>query len=648
MSAKIAIALAILIGGPITAWAFYQFGPQFGFVLAPMGLAALVGYRIHLRRLAEKTREISEASRIHLATVEALATAIDARDQTASGHVRRTQVYAVGIGRLLGLPENEIEALRTAALLHDIGKLAIPDHIINKPDRLTPAELEKTKVHVRVAASILEKVGFTYPVIPAVKYHRERWDGAGYPDGLVGEQIPVTARVLAVADSYDTLRSERPYRAALPREKARQIVQSWAGTRLDPSIVPVLMRNLSILEAELDAAGFGYPDSENGIPAEHHAYVEQIKLANREVISLYELAREFGSADNLNETLSLFSEKVAEFVPFDACAVYLLDESRQHAVAAHVEGADRNLLASLRVKVGQGATGFTLKSREPVKNVDPDLDFAYASVELTGRYQTMASVPLIDDDELLGAMSIYSHTLARYGDENIRLLDTIANIAAEAIGKSLKHDEATAHALTDPMTGLPNARSLQIQFEKEVARSSRGGSSFQLLMLDLDGFKAVNDSYGHKAGDAMLREVSRVIREQLRDYDFLARYGGDEFVALVPETAPGDVVDLCNRIEEAVCAFKLPVGNSKTASVGVSLGAAGYPTHGENFDEMVAAADKIMYSRKQSRKKFALTHNIGQQAPRPTLDDFAPIAGPSDGSLIVELDERHVISTAVN
>ncbi len=648
MSANIAIALAIFVGGPITAWAFYQFGPQFGFVLVPAVLFAVAAYRIHLKRLAEKTLEISEASRVHLATVEALATAIDARDQTASGHVRRTQIYAVGIGRLLGLPENEIEALRTAALLHDIGKLAIPDHILNKPERLTPAEIEKTKVHVRVAASILDKVGFTNPVVPTVKYHRERWDGSGYPDGLAGDDIPLTARVLAVADSYDTLRSARPYRPAHPREKARQIIQTWAGIRLDPSIVSVLMRNLATLEAELDAAGLGYSDSENPTQVEHHAYVEQIKLANREVISLYELAREFGSADNLQETLRLFAEKVAEFVPFDACAVYLLGDSRQHAAAVHVEGEDRELLSSLHIKVGQGATGYTLKSREPVKNVDPDLDFAYASVELTGRYITMASVPLIVDGELLGAMSIYSHSLVRYGDENIRLLDTIANIAAEAIGKSLKHDEATAHAMTDPMTGLPNARSLQIQFEKEVARSSRGGSSFQLLMLDLDGFKAVNDGHGHKAGDAMLREISRVIREQLRDYDFLARYGGDEFVALVPEAAPGDVADLCNRIEDAVCAYKLPVGNGKTASVGVSLGAAGYPTHGETFDEMVVAADKIMYARKQSRKKFALTHNVGQSQPKPTTEDFAPIVGPSDGSLIVELDERHVISTAIN
>jgi diguanylate cyclase (GGDEF)-like protein len=199
------------------------------------------------------------------------------------------------------------------------------------------------------------------------------------------------------------------------------------------------------------------------------------------------------------------------------------------------------------------------------------------------------------------------------------------------------------------MTGLPNARSLQRQFEKEVSRASRGGSSFQVLMLDLDGFKAVNDTHGHKAGDEMLREISRVIREQLREYDFLARYGGDEFVALVPETEPGDVLDLCDRIEKAVCAFKLPVGEGKTASVGVSLGASGYPQEGETFDQMIVAADKVMYERKVSRKRLALTTNVGT-AYRPKSDlsaDFPNIhttGSPSSDNLIVELDETHVLS----
>ena len=640
----------VIVAAPLVWLLVGYFGLGLVFLLVPLTIAAIVAYRIHLSQLAVKTKEITEASRVHLATVEALATAIDARDQVGVGHVRRTQIYAVGLGRILGLTEKEIDALRTGALLHDIGKLAIPDHILNKPGGLTPAELEKTKIHPQVGALILEKVGFDSPVIPTIKYHHEYWNGRGYPEGLSKDNIPLTARILAVADAFDTIRGARPYRPALPREKARQIIQSEAGERFDPMIVDTLLRNLASLEAEIQIQGLNYTDAAMARPGNaKQNYVEQIKLANREVFSLYELAREFSSSVDLQTTLEMFAKKIGEFVPFDTCALYLLDHTKRSATATHVEGKNVDLLRLRQIKVGQGATGFALKSREIVQNVEPDLDFQYSQTELTQLYRTMASVPLIADEELIGAVTIYAQDLDAYGEEHIRLLETISRIAADAIGKSLKHDEATTHALTDPMTGLPNARSLQRQFEKEVARASRGGSSFQVLMLDLDGFKSVNDSYGHKAGDEMLREISVVIREQLREYDFLARYGGDEFVALVPETEPGDVVDLCDRIEKAVSSFKLPVGDGKTASVGVSLGASGYPQEGETFDQMIVAADKVMYERKVSRKRFALTHNVGavnrtKSDLSANFPDIHVTSSPSSDNLIVELDETHVLS----
>jgi putative nucleotidyltransferase with HDIG domain len=179
-------------------------------------------------------------------------TAIDARDQVGVGHVRRTQIFAVGIGECLGLSEAEIQALRAGALLHDIGKLAVPDHILNKPGRLTPAEMEKMKIHSSVGASILEKVGFNYPVVPTVKYHHEMWDGGGYPEGLKGENIPLTARILTVADAYDALRGVRSYRDAVSREEARKFLINAAGKQFDPKIVDVFLRNLSRFEQQMD------------------------------------------------------------------------------------------------------------------------------------------------------------------------------------------------------------------------------------------------------------------------------------------------------------------------------------------------------------------------------------------------------------
>src|SRR6266542_5003101 len=170
-------------------------------------ITALVIFVIASDRYAKRMNSLeAEAhSRLHLATAEALATAIDAKDQTTHCHVRRVQIYAAGLGEVLGLSLPEIAALKAGALLHDIGKLAVPAHIINKPGRLTPVEFEKMKVHTTVGAQILSRVDFPYPVTPIVRHHHEQWDGMGYPDGLKGEQIPITARIISVVDCFDSV-----------------------------------------------------------------------------------------------------------------------------------------------------------------------------------------------------------------------------------------------------------------------------------------------------------------------------------------------------------------------------------------------------------------------------------------------------------
>ncbi|MCY7346853.1 MAG: diguanylate cyclase [Pyrinomonadaceae bacterium] len=625
-------------------FAFVGFGLAFGLVVLPMTIFGHLAYRLHIKRFEQKTREITEASRIHLATVEALATAIDARDQVGVGHVRRTQIYAVGIGELLGLSVCELSALNAGALLHDIGKLAVPDHILNKPGKLTPAELEKAKIHAAVGASILEKVPFNNPVVPTVKHHHENWDGSGYPDNLKGEDIPLTARVLSVADAYDTLRGARPYRPAISRDEARRLLQNGAGKQFDPQIIDVFLRNLSKFEAEVETQGLSYSLDTEGVGGLHStfkddakSYVGQIKRANREVFTLYELAREFGSSLNLQETLTLFAKKIGELLPFNTCAIYLMDESGEFAKAAYVQGENKAALKNKRVKAGEGATGYVLLKRQPMSSIEPGLDFTHSNFDLSQDYKAMASLPLLADEKLIGAVSIYSYELENYEEEHLRLLETVSRIATDAIAMSLQHAESESRALTDPMTDLPNARSLQMQFEKETARAGRGGTNFQLLMLDLDGFKAVNDTFGHKAGDKLLKGLAKVMTAQLRDYDFLARYAGDEFVAIVPETDAEGIRELCQRIEKAVDEFALPVGEGRYARVGVSIGVGCYPNHGNTLDQIIIHADKAMYAVKAHRKQNHLTKMLPLTAGDLTAENF-----------IVELDESHIISAAIN
>lgn len=653
--------------------AFNHFGIELGIVLVPLAIVGNLAYKIHTRSLEQKTRQITEASRMHLATVEALATAIDARDQVGMGHVRRTQIYAVGIGNVLGLSEDEINALRTGALLHDIGKLAVPDHILNKPGRLTPAEMEKTKIHSSVGASILETVGFPYPVVPTVKYHHECWDGSGYPEGLQGWNIPITARILTVSDTFDTLRGARPYRAAVDREEAIEFLRSRAGSQFDPAIVDVFLKNLRTFELEIEEAGLSYNDdvdvstaSSRPDQADVPNFVEQIKSANHEVFTLYSLARDFSGSLNLEETVSLFTHKISEFVPYDTCVVYLLDQSRETATATFAAGMFGAELKGRRVELGEGATGYALKKLKPVGNVDPVLDFGFSNVEIGQHFTSMMCVPLLADESLIGAISLYSCSISNYQDEHIRIVDTVSRIAADAIEKALKHAEAQVYALTDPMTGLPNSRSLQVEFDKEVVRASRSGNTFQLLVLDLDGFKSVNDTFGHKVGDRLLKEIGKVIREQLREYDFLARYGGDEFVALVPETDPADVKRLQRRIEEAVNNFAIHLGENQVASVGVSLGSASFPSQGESFDELIVVADKAMYLTKAiNRQRLLRTQDNGyneipipdpiNSLPEPAISASMHQEEPEvilfceSESIVVELDESRVFrSAAVN
>ena len=651
------------------------FGPMFGLLMVPLVITGHLAFKFHQRKLTQKTSEMIEANRVHLATVEALATAIDARDQVGRGHVSRTQIYAVGIGRLLELDKNELEALNSGALLHDIGKLAVPDHILNKPGRLTPAEMEKMKIHASVGASILEKVGFPNPVVPTVRHHHERWDGTGYPDGLSKEEIPITARILCVADAYDTIRGARPYRASVSRDEARQYLKAGAGTQFDPRITDIFLRNLKKFETAIDEEDLSYrvtnvsganqierARSEGSDPG----YIEQIKNANREVFTLYELARVFGSSLNLQDTLELFVNKIAELVPLDTCVVYLLDGAETVAIAKHVYGKHKEALKNRKVQVGQGATGYTLKKRQPVYNINPGLDFSFYQMEFIQEFRAMASLPLIANEKILGAVSLYSTELETYEDEHMRLLETTSRIASDAIATSLRHAETESRALTDPMTGLPNARSLGMQFDKEIARAGRSGSTFQVVMLDLDGFKRVNDTYGHKAGDALLKGLSRVLQKQLREYDFLARYAGDEFVAIVPDADKKAIAELCYRMEKAVREFKLDVGNGRVARVGVSLGAASYPANGDTLDQIIISADKAMYAVKARRKKrikeqrdkiLAEKRRKEQQAmqplpveiteievenPNPTLKPSRQTPDSKD-SIIVELDESHVI-----
>ena len=584
-------------------------------VLSVMAVAVAQVIYLAWSHLTAKTRESEELSRLHFATAEALATAIDAKDQTTHCHVRRVQIYAAGLGKVLGLSHAEIAALKAGALLHDIGKLAVPAHIINKPGRLTPAEFEKMKIHTTVGAQILSRVEFPYPVLPIVRHHHEQWDGLGYPDGLKAEQIPITARIISVADCFDSVREDRPFRRGMTRDEAVAFLLGGSATHFDPNVVSMFIKHLPRFEAEIAAAGLPQQLAPSDTPGplalsevdmaqtrERGAYMayDQIKSAHQEVYALYEIARTFGTSLSVGNTVEVLVDRVGQLVPFETCVVYLYDELKGYATPAHVAGQNAQVMATKCVAPGEGVTGFALANRTPINQLHPSLDLAGLDIER--EYRSMASLPLFKDEMILGALSVYSTELQQYSEDHMRLLETVTRLASDALSNSMQHAEAESNALTDQLTGLPNARYLALRFDEEASRARRNARPFQVVMLDLDDFKIVNDTFGHKVGDKMLREMARIIQAQLRDYDFLARYAGDEFVAIVQELGENQVEDLTQRIETAVSEFSLHVRGGGKARVGISVGTSTYAADGETLDQLLVAADQAMYRAKSGHK----------------------------------------------
>lgn len=615
---------ACLIVKLITVISFYAF-----IVALPILATTFLMYRNYLEKVQASIRHVEEMTDLHLRTIEALAIAIDAKDEVTHDHVHRVQIYAIGLARRFGLSDGEIEALKAGALLHDIGKLAVPDYILNKPDKLTVAEFDKMKVHTIVGAEILTRVAFPYPVVPVVRHHHERWDGRGYPDGLREEQIPITARILSVVDCFDAVREDRQYRKAMTREQAIDLIKSSAGTMYDPEVVRVFIEHLPQFEAEIkrqkkevkaakaksqNVGGMALQKKDSG-----QLVFEHIRNAHREVITLYEIAQTIGMSLDLRDMFAVFSSRLQDIVSYTTCVLYLHKPNSIDVEAVHVAGRYAERLKGASLILGSGTSGWVVANRQPMYNCDPRLDFNAAQITVDVPYRAVIAVPLLKGNDVLGALTLYSAELSAYEPDDLRLVEAVAKLAADAIANALHHEETEADALTDSVTGLPNARALRLRFEQEAGQARGAGQSFALLMMDLDYFKRVNDTLGHTAGNDALRQVAELISRHIRSNDFLSRYAGDEYVALLPNIGPLEVRELVGRLQQAVDNGRFGV-NESSALIGISIGWACYGADGESIDELLLAADRAMYADKLRRKSLT---SISEEALQLSTDDYS-------------------------
>jgi diguanylate cyclase (GGDEF)-like protein/putative nucleotidyltransferase with HDIG domain len=518
----------------------------------------------------------------------------------------------------LGFPEEEIEALRAAALLHDIGKLAIPEHIINKPGRLTTEEFEKMKIHTLVGAEILQRVAFPYPVAPIVRSHHERWDGTGYPDGLKGEQIPMGARVLAAVDCLDALASHRQYRNAMSLDAAMQMVASMSGSAFEPRVIEVLKRrhremeimvqsdSMTAEDATLStdvrveaggepAAGFEH-SAPISSPANEADFLSSIASARQEAQTMFELSQDLGNSLSLGETLSVLSIRLRKMIPYDSMAVFLLKDGR--LVPELVSGDNFRLLSSLNIGLGEGLCGWVAEKRKPIVNGNPEAEAGYASdpAKFTTLRSTLA-VPLEGLNGVVGVLAMYRTDRDAFSPDHLRILLAVSSKIALSVENALKYQQAEDSATTDYLTGLPNARSLFVHLSRELARCRRTGTSLAVMVCDLDNFKQINDLHGHLEGDNLLKDFAGHLKETCRGYDYVARMGGDEFVIVAPGLSPDASSEKAIRLNQLAVELGRKIAGRDL--VGLSVGTAFCPEDSFDIERLLAEADRRMYSMKK-------------------------------------------------
>jgi diguanylate cyclase (GGDEF)-like protein/putative nucleotidyltransferase with HDIG domain len=533
----------------------------------------------------------------HLATIEALALAIDAKDQTAPYHIRRVQVYASGLARELGMSRRDIQGVKIAALLHDIGKLAVPEHILAKPGALTPEEFQKVRIHPRVGAAIVGDVPFPYAVAPLILNHHERWDGRGYPEGLREQQIPLGARILSIVDYFDALTSERPYHRAMPVDAAVALLQQEAGKALDPEAVRTFVRILPELRAELQRLGLDAAASPAAAPV-----FEDIALAHREIYALYQIAQTMGTSLGIPDTMTVISSKLTRLVPFSTCALFLHTETTETLHCRFAVGVEAELLQGNSVRNGEGLSGWVARQRRPLVNARAASDFEAAGVPQTTTLQSALVCPLMFHDRFIGTLAVYHVEPGFYQDDHRRLLDRVCEQAAAVIHNSIVFEQTQEDSLTDPLTGLPNTRFMFVHLARELARADRLKAEVSLIVMDLDEFKDINDTFGHHIGDRALREVAGVLRNAIRPYDICVRYAGDEFIVVISGCSREEAESKRRELQEAVDSIRLEVRPDVRIPMMMSAGAAVFPHDGDGYEVLLATADSRMYRDKSERR----------------------------------------------
>jgi diguanylate cyclase (GGDEF)-like protein/putative nucleotidyltransferase with HDIG domain len=541
-------------------------------------------------QLAERRRMQLEES--YLSTIEALAAALDAKDRHTEAHSRETAALARAVGRRLGLDAETLRFLEYGALLHDIGKIGIPGYILNKPGPLDDEEAAIMREHPVIGERIVASVPFLLRIRPVVRAEHERWDGGGYPDGLSGQEIPVEARIIHACDAFQAMSSDRPYRRARPRDWILNEISTQAGKQFDPTVADALLQVIESGEVVVAGTVEGALH-EDRKPLHAHSWTQHLD-------AIQQLGARLAMVVSVPEICDTIGRAITTLLPYDQCRIYLLEDDELTLRPVYFSDTKRTeyegvTAETLALQVGQGITGWVAETKQGA--LVGDTERHPKAVHITGTTdsnESMLAVPVIFEDRLIGVIVNVKVGLHQYTGDHLRLLTILANQAAVSIFNARLIERLAATARTDPLTGLANRRAFEQALEQRFAADPP--EPFAVLMLDVDGLKQVNDARGHAAGDAVLKRVASVLSSHLRAADLVTRWGGDEFVLLMPGTDQVGALSLARRIGGT-----LLTADETAGAISVSIGTAAFPADGSSADSLLAAADRSMYVDKRQR-----------------------------------------------
>ncbi len=590
-----------------------------------MAIAIIGGAYLFLRsyfpQLHDREDHAQSLADIRQRALETLAIAIEAKDGSTAGHLRRVKMLATQLGRKKGCSPEEIRTLQLAAVLHDVGKVGVPDYILQKPSRLDDREFQVIATHAAIGADIVSAMDFPEPVDQVVLAHHEHWDGSGYPRGLVADAIPPLARILTVVDCFDALVSDRPYRKALPMEQAIELMQRQSGTIFDPEVLDLFLHELPSYMNDL-AVEFA-KDREDALAAASrtpnvkqtwiHDEVDIVasarvkalqKLSRRpdHLAAFYEVLSVLGADLHFERTFQEALRIIAQQCGARTAALFVHSDRKQKFLLQASSGLPAHCTGRLWLGANVGVIGTAVETQAAALADEPPAGDGDAPHYFEFARCSMA-VPLLVQSRLVGMLLVCAERPAAFDPDQSLFLSLLADKLSSTLVASQQLRKIHIDANTDTVTSLPNARASFLRLEQELNRARRQDQTVGVLFMDLNGLKPVNDSYGHAAGDRLLSATAARLRQSLRSYDFVGRIGGDEFLAILPGIKTEDMEASVENMKKMLSESPVELGVGIQVRPMISVGAALFPKDAADPDELIYLSDQRMYEDKERSRR---------------------------------------------